>query len=324
MKQIILLIAAITFSLSGWATTISSTATGEWDGLAGAGSATGPWSGGVNPQSGDTVIINAGHTISLTGQDYAYGYMHIIINGIMRFNNCELAFGDNTSSIFIAAGGRIESVTASMNDRIEIGPFGTDWGGTFTPVLGPKQIVDNSILPITLLYFRAYEEGKDVRLQWAAADESEILAYKLLRSADGENFTELSGPITPFGTDNRATYSFLDKQPLVGTSYYRLVAINEDNSTEIFDAVAVFVASRAPSVQVFPNPVRNSDLYINLQFKEPSNIKIFDMFGRNILEQVGHYGLNPINLTPLVTQGYYLVFVQNGEERFNFKILVDK
>jgi len=98
------------------------------------------------------------------------------------------------------------------------------------------QVVKNAdimapLLPLalTLAHFSAVAEQQDVLVQWTSASAGPA-TFVIQRSQDGTTFTNRDEVDAP---DNRAgsSFSWQDPQPLSGTSYYRLKAVNDGDTT---------------------------------------------------------------------------------------------
>lgn len=112
-----------------------------------------------------------------------------------------------------------------------------------------------SPLPVKLLTFDARAMEDSVMLTWSTADESNNAYFSVQRSANGFDFENLlfqSG----LGNYNAVTdYKVIDKEPLNGTSYYRLRQV-DDNGTEALSEIVRVEVERQEQVMlsIYPNP----------------------------------------------------------------------
>ncbi len=96
-----------------------------------------------------------------------------------------------------------------------------------------------NVLPIELLEFNATAKANSVFTEWITATEVNNDYFTLERSKDGHTFSSLK-IIDGAGNSSEAlSYSFIDKSPLSGTSYYRLRQTDFDGASTISDPVAV-------------------------------------------------------------------------------------
>ena len=100
-------------------------------------------------------------------------------------------------------------------------------------------------LPIELLYFTADVISSDhVKLEWETVSEINNERFEIERSSDGTNW-DIIGTVNGNGTTNESLkYSYSDRFPLQGLSYYRFRQIDYDGKWEYSDIVVVKVINR--------------------------------------------------------------------------------
>ena len=94
-------------------------------------------------------------------------------------------------------------------------------------------------VPVELISFTAMSEGNQVRLSWTTVTETNNKGFEIERRlTEGEwstiGYVEGHGTIT-----EPKEYTFNDKQPVRGKSYYRLKQIDYDGTTKTYEAVEV-------------------------------------------------------------------------------------
>jgi lysophospholipase L1-like esterase len=97
-----------------------------------------------------------------------------------------------------------------------------------------QVLVDSNIFAsITLALkpgrFTATPEQQDVLVQWTS-ESAGPATFVVQRSQDGTTFTNQDEVDAPDNTAG-SSYSWQDQQPLTGTSYYRLKAVNDGDTT---------------------------------------------------------------------------------------------
>ena len=108
-----------------------------------------------------------------------------------------------------------------------------------------------NVLPVTLVDFAVKIDGNHARLQWQTAMEQNNGSFEIYRSGDDKRFDKLTE--IP-GKNVASLYSFIDKNPLNGNNYYRLVQLDRNGtSTELGEKVLNFDLASV-NVAVFPNP----------------------------------------------------------------------
>ncbi|WP_460614034.1 T9SS type A sorting domain-containing protein [Hymenobacter seoulensis] len=116
-----------------------------------------------------------------------------------------------------------------------------------------SQAPGNNPLPVELTSFSASRQPQGVLLKWITAAEKGNAFFEVQRSPDREAFTA-QGRVNGNGTTaTGAAYSFLDRTPLSGTSYYRLRKVDVDG-TEVFSQVVAVSGSHELEASFYPNP----------------------------------------------------------------------
>lgn len=117
-------------------------------------------------------------------------------------------------------------------------------------------VYHSSLVPITLTRF----DGKlmpagTVQLTWSTASELNNDHFTIERSADGEQYEALA-EVAGSGTTNTVKhYSYEDRMPLSGRSYYRLLQTDYDGTSTYSPVVTINNTVRQALVlTVFPNP----------------------------------------------------------------------
>jgi len=202
--------------------------------------------------------------------------------------------------------------SGTSNDKGYDIALGSDYimfGGYSDNALGTARMVNTSItLPVHLISFNASRLSGSVALSWQSANEKNVYAFEIERSADGIHFTKIGSVAAAGNSDYIKNYSFEDQQP-GAINFYRLRVINTNNSVEYSKIIAVRFENSI-TLQAFPNPARNS---LNLQITQPKGpirIQLFDMTGRMVkaleLQSNGSTMSTSVDVSNL-TKGAYLL-----------------
>lgn len=150
------------------------------------------------------------------------------------------------------------------------------------------NLSSSCLLPVTYTGITARNEGKANRLNWKVENELNIKQYSIERSGDGRAFKQ-AGTVNAAGT---VKYEWLDEQPLSGINYYRILATEADGKIK-YSNIATAVTAASGSISVYPNPVTNKTLNLNLENLPAGKytVNIFDRTGRKILStSLGYQG----------------------------------
>ena len=189
------------------------------------------WSCGHVPQGGDSVIVQAGHTVSVT-QNHVYSGLplHIWIYGTWYFSG-------GGSKITLPCGSYVEimppmgqllpnSNSGGHSETVRI-CNATYWYFDQGPQLG-YQIWPYPTLPAELISFRGRAVDDRVFLTWATATEYNSDRFELFRSRDGSD-RELVAVVAAQGFSSMFTqYHEIDEPGASGLWYYSLEEVDLD------------------------------------------------------------------------------------------------
>ncbi|MCZ2397394.1 MAG: hypothetical protein LC100_12730 [Chitinophagales bacterium] len=123
----------------------------------------------------------------------------------------------------------------------------------FTSAFGP--------MPVTFVKVGAAKEGSEVRVKWDVANEINLQKYVVMRSADGNKFTD----IVSVNAEGKTSYNALDRQPVSGYNYYRIRSVDKDGTEAYSSIVKVLIGSAEAKISVFPNPIVNGVVNLKLE-----------------------------------------------------------
>jgi hypothetical protein len=96
-----------------------------------------------------------------------------------------------------------------------------------------------SALPVELLSFDANPGLSEVVTLWSTASEQNSDHFTVERSADRMEFKPVGTVAAAGNSQHIRDYSFIDRAPLTGTSYYRLRETDLDGTVSLSKVVAV-------------------------------------------------------------------------------------
>lgn len=175
--------------------------------------------------------------------------------------------------------------------------------------------------PVKLSAFTVQKKAGYNQLSWTTASEQNNVGFDLQRSADGVNFSTIAtvASLAPSGNSTQSIdYQAMDKQPLKGVNYYRLVQRDKDGRTAISKVISVNSDGiTTTSVSLFPNPV-HSTLTVRISSSGPqkTDMQILNMQGGVILKKSVTLkpGENSIDLDVQRLQpGSYLLRLSDAE-----------
>ena len=158
-----------------------------------------------------------------------------------------------------------------------------------TGISGPQTIDDTGgTLPVELTSFDAIAANESVILSWSTASEQNNDFFTLERSKTGRDFEEIATVPGKGTTATTSNYSFIDKTPYLGLSYYRLSQTDYDGAYEVFSAISVVYKNKNNRFSIGPNPIVNQSIRFKVSGKtknELLQLNIIDLQGKLVETQ---------------------------------------
>lgn len=323
MQKLFILLGVIFFNFVLNAATCTSTSSGNWSDAA-------TWDCGVVPTGGDSVIILAGHVISVTGNTTVGGSaIMITCSGTLSFDNnsakLNLPCG---SSINLTSSGLITFPSPSASQQLIICNNGI-WSGTDGDVSGGASISETGVLPVSFLSASIVKSENQYSIHWTVASELHNEYFLINLSEDGFEWFLLDS-VQSIGDHNELVdyhYNFDDRLNWK-TKYVQLLQRDLDGTIEILTTMAIDY-SWSEQFSIFPNPVQSGeDVRINLDLGNKSELllvellslegKLVAMFDMGFKTGNVHLVLPTNDLDP----GQYVVSVISENARFKELLLV--
>jgi hypothetical protein len=168
------------------------------------------------------------------------------------------------------------------------------------------------VLPVHLLSFSAGKTTDAVNLKWSTADEINMDAYQVQRSLNGSNFTTI-GTVASRNSTSVSDYTFLDKSPEKGMSYYRLQLKSVSGKIEYSDIVAVNFKPGA-NISIYPNPLlKGQSLHVENPAREELDFKFYNVAGVFVTTARTNSSILPLNISDHGKEKlFFRVYDKNG------------
>ena len=222
------------------------------------------WSSSGVPQSGDTVIILAGDTISVKTNVYnSLPNIVIKVYGTLHFNSGGKLELGILAKIIVYTGGFISG--SSPSEVIKINGISKYKGDSDGIIVGPaySDILSGAspagfslnILPVKFQSFTAKTNNeKQASFTWVVSDESQIASYTLEKSNDNRNWKTVRIQNASTNQQQVNTYSDTDSFLATGISYYRIKA--EGYTGDFYYSNIEKVEDHlTKAFTIYPNPV---------------------------------------------------------------------
>ncbi|MCE7065319.1 C25 family cysteine peptidase [Dyadobacter sp. CY326] len=146
-----------------------------------------------------------------------------------------------------------------------------------------RVLLNEGALPVDLISFDAKVNGVDnVEVTWKTASEKNNSHFVVERSYNARNFESIGRVEGKGDSNSEHAYSFIDSNPLDGTSYYRLTQVDLDEIVGGQTKPGISTASSIVSVtrnntstlSVSPNPTAD---FVDIDLKAPVAIKFWNL-----------------------------------------------
>lgn len=272
-----------------------------------------------------TTCLNGGNTelnitanLTISAPDDLAGISVCIKNARLTI---DLDVNVTNTTNFSANGGNGIAVTIGGTTTNFNGNDGTlaDLNADIAALTGTSTIgtVVQSLLPVTLISYRAIMKKNSVHLKWITGAELNNSHFVLEHSTNARDFKEL-GTIQSQGTsDLTQTYTYKHSTPQNGSNYYRLWQVDFDGHTENIGIIQI-ENSFAETLNVYPNPATaGTEIALNISDTNASNslaVFLVDLNGQR-RELYMEYS-NRLSLPNDLVKGlYFLQIIQNETQQ---------
>jgi hypothetical protein len=177
-----------------------------------------------------------------------------------------------------------------------------------------------NVVAVESLDVNAVQIGSKAKVNWNVQNESNVYAYEIERSENGNLFRNI-GSITPNNSQsNMKNYVFYDQiNKTDNVIYYRIKTVKNNGDIRYSSIVSIKVNTivKDMPLYVYPNPFVNSlNLNFDAENNEKGNLRIINMQGKIILVKpisiaTGKNNIQLNNLDALSKGSYTLELITN-------------
>ncbi len=211
---------------------------------------------------------------------------------------------------------------------VEFGPY-----SILPDLIDPNEIVDpscyiNASLPVELSSFEAWlNPSRKVELNWITASESNSDYFEVVRLQDGNE--EVIDRVQAAGNSSTASaYEALDTNPLIGTTYYMIRAIDLDGSETLSDRRAIEIKDQQfENLKIYPNPaVYDFNVVMTADRNRTAMLEVFSITGQKVRSQSlsieSGFNKFTVNVQDLPKGQYLVQLTGDGLELAPMKLVV--
>jgi hypothetical protein len=194
----------------------------------------------------------------------------------------------------------------------------TTYYGNGCQTVNSILITEANPLPVTYLYFDAFQDGENVEVVWATATELNCDYFNIERSSDLEDWITLASVEGAGNSNTLSDYTFADIKPLSGLNYYRLkqVDYNGEFSHSLVIAVDFDTPLSETELKIFPNPVSGNKIHFkNRGFNASTvSVRLTSILGKSFEMQHVEYqnNIGVVTLPDAMADGFYFITVSDG------------
>ena len=174
-------------------------------------------------------------------------------------------------------------------------------------VVFAKQVV----LPVTFTSIQAQQQQNNIVVRWNTATETNIKNYQVQTSSNGNSYTGISTETAIANTGGSAAYTHVDSTVSAGLHYYRIRSTSFSGNENYSAVVKVNVVKAGGEIAVYPNPV--TDGLISIQLKNmPAGryqLHLMNALGQvkmnEAFDHTGGNAVKKIDLTKDAAKGIY-------------------
>ncbi len=216
--------------------------------------------GNFNMVNGGNVVVKGNLNVtngSVQNNTNFYVLGSTTASGGGKVNGCD-GYG-NPGGCQPANAGNIGNATDLANENPDLADF----------------VGANGVMPVTLLSFSARLENEVVLIKWSTSREENFSHFEIEQALDDLQF-QVIGRVNGLGytTEDVQRYSFIHTDPVTGTNYYRLKAVDVDGTYEYFAMVKV-VVTQPKNVYAYANPSNGQFINIAANFNPGEGTRIF-------------------------------------------------
>lgn len=290
-----------------------------------------------------TLRIDAGSSLTVNGNFALNDKSRIHVYGSLTING-NMSFKDD-SQVTVYSGGSLTvngnitgdgwsewtlngttTVTGNITLGTENDRFGTspiNLGGTCYTQSGTFCSNNKKItpLPVTLQSFTSESHPQGVALHWTTATEKNSSHFLIEKSVDGQSFHLLTTVKAMGNAVEAHHYNTVDTQPSRGFNYYRLTAVDLDNTRETFQVIQHHYQG-AQDFRANPNPANGDAIRFLLNFaEEQGTITIVNTLGAPVAT-IAVRGSRDIVCPATLASGTYLATYASNTYTQTIRLMV--
>ncbi|MEO8583419.1 MAG: T9SS type A sorting domain-containing protein [Flavitalea sp.] len=183
----------------------------------------------------------------------------------------------------------------------------------------------SAVLPVKLKSYTTRLLNDQVQIDWVTSDEKDNSFFTIERAGTDQSFKTIATIPGSKSSHGDKAYTFTDKSPLDGLSFYRLVQTDIDGEKDYFEIKKIINQKDLKSLIVSPNPFTSQiSAFITLNRTQKVRATLTDISGKELMAVSGVYnkGLNEIRMPAQhFEKGIYLLKVTGDNVSVSQKVI---
>ena len=174
-------------------------------------------------------------------------------------------------------------------------------------------------LPVTFTSIKAYQLANDIAVEWKVSNQVNIDHYEVEKSINGFDFSKAGTTVATGINGSDANYNWLDIHAVTGDNFYRIRCVGTGGEVKYSAVAKVLITKGNPSITVYPNPVVNRTLTLQLtdMAKGTYTIRLINMTGQVVMTKgIIHNGGNAsqaLDVDKNIANGIYQLEITNPD-----------
>jgi hypothetical protein len=193
--------------------------------------------------------------------------------------------------------------------------------------VGSMAFVPSATLPVILSSFTGAQQGNDVVLKWATAQEINAASFVLERN-EANNWQAIATIAARGNTSQASNYTYTDPDPAKTILLYRLKQIDLDGNYKYSSIVRITNKDNKTEMIAYPNPfISQINISVHSFNSQQAAVRIVDVSGKIIRSVVQdlYKGNNNFSITGLEKLGHGIYIVEiigEDQKRIGFSRLI--
>jgi len=187
-------------------------------------------------------------------------------------------------------------------------------------------------LPLKLISFNARRGSDNITVNWVTTNEVNVKNFVVERSFDGIEFTEIGTVTARNIATEQVNYKFTDTDAIAVKTgkriLYRIRMVDIDGKYSYSNIAVVSPAATSTQFFLYPNPVKGSEVYVQLNeaVQENVSVKIEDVSGRlfnRFTRNINNSNIIPVDVKGL-SNGIYVLKIETSKKSFVQQFIIQK